>query len=178
MVEKVILVDEHDNPMGEGEKQRVHEKGLLHRAFSVFIVRESDKGFDVLLQQRQLDKYHCGGLWTNSCCGHPRPGETLIAAAERRLAEEMGLDIPLHEVGVFHYIAQFDNDLTENEIDHVCVGFYNGEPIEPNQSEVASFRWVAMEELQQLLLDEPNNYTPWFEKALEVARKSLSELKQ
>src|SRR5689334_15327319 len=120
--EQVILVDENDNPIGSAEKLAAHEQGgQRHRAFSVFIFRKRDE-LEVLLQQRASHKYHCPDLWTNTCCSHPQPGETITQAGERRLQEEMGIATPLTWVGKFHYIAHFDNGLSENEIDHVLVG--------------------------------------------------------
>jgi isopentenyl-diphosphate delta-isomerase len=129
--EHVILVDEYDNPIGTAEKLEAHRESLCHRAFSVFILRNSN-GLEVLLQQRAKHKYHSPLLWTNTCCSHPRPGEEVIAAGQRRLKEEMGLEIALKSLGSFHYIAHFDNGLTENEVDHVLVGYWNQEPIMPN----------------------------------------------
>jgi isopentenyl-diphosphate Delta-isomerase len=166
MTEQIILVNEQDHEIGQEEKQTVHEKALLHRAFSVFIFRKNNGQQELLLQQRQHDKYHCGGLWTNSCCGHPRPGETIVEAATRRLQEEMGFVVVLQEVGMFQYRAEFDNGLVENEIDHVLIGFLQDQEIKPNPAEAADYRWIDMPELQAELSDNPENFTPWLEKGL------------
>ena len=117
MEEKVTLVDEQDQPIGEGEKMQTHQEGKLHRSFSIFIF--NSKG-EVLLQQRAKSKYHSGGLWSNAACGHPRPGEETLAAAHRRLQEEMGFDCELQELLQFTYKVKLDHDLWEHEYDHVC----------------------------------------------------------
>ena len=167
---KVILVDEEDNPIGEAEKMLAHQQGLLHRAFSVFVFHHPEKGEpELLIQQRQSNKYHCGGLWTNTCCSHPAPGETIIEAANRRLFEEMGMQTTLKDVGGFHYVAKFENGLTENEMDHVLIGFSDEKTTAPNSEEVQAVRWIALSELLQELLDAPKSFTPWFAPALEVA---------
>src|SRR3990167_1228664 len=111
---KVILVDENDKPIGEAEKITAHQQGLLHRAFSIFVFyHPSNDEPELLIQQRQFDKYHCGGLWSNTCCSHPQPGEEIITAGQKRLFEEMGIQVELQEVGGFHYRVKFDNELTE-----------------------------------------------------------------
>ena len=120
---QVILVDVNDRQIGIMEKMKAHQQGSLHRAFSVFIFNK--KG-EMLLQQRALNKYHSGGLWTNACCSHPLPGEETIAAAKRRLQEELGFEIPVEKVFDFVYKADFDNGLTEHEFDHVYVGEFEG----------------------------------------------------
>jgi len=171
-IENVILVDEHDQSIGEEEKQKAHELALCHRAFSVFVFRHLADKTEVLLQQRQLDKYHCGGLWTNTACGHPRPNETVVQAGERRLKEEMGFAVALKEVGIFHYVAQFDNGLTENEIDHVLVGFYDNESIQPDAAEVADYAWIDLEQLKLDVEKNASQYTPWFMLAFEQIEAS------
>ena len=135
MTHEVILVDEQDQEIGVMEKMEAHRQGLLHRAFSVFIFNE--KG-EMLLQQRSLDKYHSGGLWTNACCSHPRPGEDIQRAAQRRLHEELGFVTSIEEIFDFIYKSPFDNGLTEHEFDHVFIGVYD-DVIEPNQKEVKDF---------------------------------------
>ena len=147
-IEYVILVDENDQEIGSMEKQEAHEKGLLHRAFSVFVFNENK---ELLLQQRALTKYHSAGLWTNTCCSHPRIGETIEQAAHRRLTEEMGFDCELITKTSFIYKAAFENGLTEHEFDHVLVGNFNGE-ISFNPTEVKNFKWINLEELQIELL--------------------------
>jgi isopentenyl-diphosphate delta-isomerase len=158
MAEEVILVDELDNPIGTMEKMEAHEKAILHRAFSVFIF--NSKG-EMLLQQRAINKYHSGGLWTNSCCSHPKPNEKTIAAATRRLKEEMGFETDIEKVFDFIYKAPFSNGLTEHEFDHVFIGLYNG-TITPNKDEVASYEYISLENIEQQLINEPSKYTEWF----------------
>lgn len=162
--EQVILVDENDNPIGTAEKLQAHREGLCHRAFSVFIFNNGH----LLLQQRAKDKYHSPGLWTNTCCSHPRPGEEIISAGQRRLQEEMGLHVDLKNLGHFHYIAHFNNGLTENEIDHVLVGHINQQIITPNDKEVAAYRWITIAELRKELAKTPDQFTPWLKLALEL----------
>lgn len=166
----IVLVDENDNPIGVEEKQLVHEKGLLHRAFSVFVFYHKDgEEPELLLQQRQADKYHCANLWTNTCCSHPLPIEDIIAAGERRLFEEMGMKVELTRVGGFHYITKFDNGLTENEMDHVLTGFSNTKEVNFNEIEVQAIAWVPISALLDDLIKQPKKYTPWFASALEIA---------
>ena len=137
-IEKVILVDENDNQVGVMPKLEAHQKGLLHRAFSVFIFNSK---YELLLQKRASSKYHSGGLWTNTCCSHPREGEEILDAAKRRLIEEMGIDTSLRKVHDFIYKAELDNDLTEHEFDHVLYGIYNEDPI-INKDEADDFKWI------------------------------------
>ena len=158
MEEKVILVDEQDNPIGLMEKLEAHQKALLHRAFSVFIL--NDKG-EIMLQQRAANKYHSPNLWTNTCCSHPRAGETNQQAGERRLQEEMGLQVPLQEVFSFIYKAPFDNGLTEHEYDHVLIGYSDVQP-QINPEEVASWKWLSLEAIKEDILQAPAQYTAWF----------------
>jgi diphosphomevalonate decarboxylase len=167
--EKLILVDSQDHKIGEMEKMKAHKLARMHRAFSVFIFRQIGEKIELLIQQRNLDKYHSGGLWTNTCCSHPHPGEKVITAAKRRLKDEMGLQIKLELIGKFHYIAHFDNGITENEIDHVFVGIYNEEKIEVNPDEVNNFRWIDIPTLKQQIKAHPKKFTPWFNQALELA---------
>ncbi|WP_224489153.1 isopentenyl-diphosphate Delta-isomerase [Robertkochia flava] len=156
--EKVILVNERDEPVGTMEKIEAHEKALLHRAFSVFVFNE--KG-ETMIQQRALHKYHSPGLWTNTCCSHQREGESNIEAGKRRLMEEMGFTTELKEVFSFIYKAPFDNGLTEHEFDHVMVGKYEGEP-EINPDEVAAWQWMSLEDIKADMEEHPEKYTAWF----------------
>ena len=160
--DQIILVDENDVQTGVMGKLEAHEKGLLHRAFSIFIT--NDRG-ELLLQQRARTKYHCGGLWGNTCDGHPRDGEAVLDAAHRRLREEMGFDCQLQELFVFQYQVPFDNGLHENEMDHVIVGKYNDDPI-PNPEEADDWKWVSVDEVKSDVLKHPDAYTYWFKEAL------------
>ena len=166
----LILVDEQDRPIGQEEKLRAHELGLLHRAFSILVFNRAG---ELLLQQRAHGKYHCGGLWTNTCCSHPRISETTSDAAHRRLEEEMGFDCELEEVLEFIYKVDFPNGLTEHEYLHVFIGHYEGDPV-INPEEANAFRWVAMDALRQDIAQDPEKYTYWFRLALEaLLRKKL-----
>jgi isopentenyl-diphosphate delta-isomerase len=156
--EKVILVDREDNPVGTLPKMEAHEKGVLHRAFSVFILNQ--KG-ELMLQQRALHKYHSPGLWTNTCCSHQREGEENLQAGTRRLEEEMGFSVPLEELFSFIYKAPFDNGLTEHELDHVMLGYYEGIP-EINSDEVNAWKWMSLNEIVSDLTVNPESYTVWF----------------
>lgn len=156
--EFVILVDEQNNELGAMEKQEAHEKAVLHRAFSVFVFNSTG---ELLLQQRALDKYHSAGLWTNTCCSHPRMGEQTKDAASRRLREEMGFETPLEEKGTFIYKAAFDNGLTEHELDFIYTGIYDQNP-EINKQEVNDYRWLSLNEVQQDIATYPEKYTAWF----------------
>jgi isopentenyl-diphosphate delta-isomerase len=156
--EKVILVNEKDEQIGLMEKIEAHEKALLHRAFSVFVVNDNN---EIMVQQRALEKYHSPGLWTNTCCSHQREGESNIEAGKRRLMEEMGFITDLKELFNFIYIAPFDNGLTEHELDHVMVGTYNGEP-DLNPQEVAAWKWMTAQQIKTDMEQQPEIYTEWF----------------
>ncbi|MEO2064577.1 MAG: isopentenyl-diphosphate Delta-isomerase [Christiangramia sp.] len=156
--EKVILVNEKDEQIGLMEKIEAHEKALLHRAFSVFVFNDRN---ELMIQQRALTKYHSPGLWTNTCCSHQREGESNIAAGKRRLMEEMGFSTELKDTISFIYKAPFDNGLTEHEFDHILVGKYEEAP-QPNPDEVASWKWVDLEELKKDMSANPCIYTEWF----------------
>jgi isopentenyl-diphosphate Delta-isomerase len=158
MIDSVVLVNDFDEEVGTMEKMEAHRRALLHRAFSVFIFNESG---DMLLQRRALTKYHSGGLWTNACCSHPRPGEAVMAAATRRLQEELGFVSPLHSAFTFTYKAPFDNGLTEYEFDHVLTGQYDGLII-PNPEEVCEIAYKSMDEIRKDLTSCPQHYTAWF----------------
>ena len=157
-MEHVILVDENDIAIGVMEKMEAHEKALLHRAFSIFIFNK--KG-EMLLQQRSLRKYHSGGLWTNTCCSHPRSNEDILQAAHRRLKEEMGFDTKLTKAFTLIYKAEFSNGLTEHEFDHVFIGTYNG-IIEPNFDEVESHEFRSIKLIQANLNKYNDFFTEWF----------------
>jgi len=166
---QIILVDENDQEVGVEEKQKAHEQALCHRAFSVFIFKETADGLETLLQKRQVDKYHCGGLWTNACCSHPSPGEHTQVAAQRRLEEELGVKMNLHYVSSFHYIAVFENGLTENEVDHVFWVDDSGENYQLNPDEVSNIKWVNVDSLLKDLVKNNKDYTPWLKPALIIA---------
>lgn len=163
----VVLVDEHDRDIGVAEKLTAHQQGMLHRAFSVFLFRLHNDEYETLLQQRGQDKYHCGGLWSNTCCSHPRPGEEVMEAAERRLREELGIIAGLHSLGYFQYRAVLDNGLTEHEVDHVLLGRYDDGDVSRNHDEVQAFAWMPVTKLQQELTQAPQRYTPWLALALQ-----------
>ena len=156
--ELVILVDQEDNKIGLMPKMEAHEKAMLHRAFSVFVFNKDN---ELMLQQRAMHKYHSPGLWTNTCCSHQRDGESNVEAGARRLQEEMGFSTPLKETISFIYKAPFDNGLTEHELDHILVGNYEGEP-SINEDEVASWKWVPLEEVNKDIIANPGQYTAWF----------------
>ncbi len=162
-MEMVILVNEQDQQIGLMEKQEAHEKGLLHRAFSVLIFNSMG---EMLLQQRALSKYHSPGLWTNACCSHPRNGETILEAANRRLSEEMGMNTLLNVKTHFIYRAELDNGLIEHELDYILEGVSDISPV-LNSDEVMSFRWVSMNELKDWIRQEPSLFTVWFLKLFE-----------
>jgi isopentenyl-diphosphate delta-isomerase len=158
MEQQVILVNEKDETTGCMEKMEAHQKGVLHRAFSVFVF--SSQG-QMLLQQRAIGKYHSGGLWTNACCSHPTPGGQLQEEAQKRLKEEMGFDVAISKIFDFIYKVDFENGLTEHEFDHVFVGEYDG-PVHYNKEEVMDYAYKPMQEIRQSLDTRPELYTVWF----------------
>lgn len=171
--EYVVLVDEQGHECGLQEKMQAHREGALHLAFSVLLYRNTAVGREYLLHQRALGKYHSGGLWTNTCCSHPRQGETLSQAGIRRLQEEMGITITttLTNVGQFCYYAELDNQLIEHELDHVLIANGEGLIFTPNPAEVMAYRWWPIAELQQQVQQTPQQFTAWFAQVLaEVER--------
>ncbi|MBI2722107.1 MAG: isopentenyl-diphosphate Delta-isomerase [Bacteroidetes bacterium] len=157
--EQVILVNEFDVETGTSEKLNAHLSGQLHRALSVFIFNSDKK---MLLQRRAISKYHSGGLWSNACCSHPRPGEDILAAAVRRLTEELGIKhCELHYGFNFIYKANLDNHIIEHELDHVFFGKSDEHP-KPNPEEVSEYKYLSLEELYSELFHHPQNYTFWF----------------
>ncbi|MBL4662174.1 MAG: isopentenyl-diphosphate Delta-isomerase [Flavobacteriaceae bacterium] len=170
MGEQVILVNENDEQIGLMPKMEAHEKGVLHRAFSVFIFDDDNQ---LLLQQRAFGKYHSPGLWTNTCCSHQRDGETSLEAGKRRLEEEMGFTTPLRETTTFIYKAPFDNGLTEHELDHILIGNYTESPC-INKNEVASWKWMPLEEVKENIFIHPEKYTAWFKIIFEKFYQTLS----
>lgn len=167
--ELVVLVDEQDNKVGLMPKLEAHEKALLHRAFSVFIFNDKN---ELMLQQRADHKYHSPNLWTNTCCSHQRDGESTLEAGRRRLQEEMGFEVSLKETTSFIYKAPFDNGLTEHELDHVLVGYYNNSP-SINPLEVKDWKWMSLNAIEKDILYNPNTYTAWFKIIFEKSKKSL-----
>lgn len=161
-METLILVNRRDKQIGTMEKLLAHRKGLLHRCISVFVFDDHDRW---LLQQRAKDKYHSGGLWSNACCGHQRPGEKSKAAAERRLMEEMGIKCELKKVGSFIYRARLDRGLTEHEFDHVFFGKFKGAP-KPDPQEVSAWKWLTAGELEHRLQKNPQEFTYWLKFSL------------
>ncbi len=159
MVEElVVLVDENNLQLGLMPKLEAHEKGILHRAFSVFVFNDKK---ELMLQQRAAHKYHSPLLWTNTCCSHQRESETNVEAGKRRLFEEMGFVVDLEEVFSFIYKAPFDNGLTEHELDFVLVGYYNGAPI-LNKEEVEDWKWISILDVKKDIAANPEQYTEWF----------------
>ena len=171
MKQEIILVNEKDEEIGIGEKIKVHKKGKLHRAFSIFVF--NFKG-ELLLQQRAKEKYHSGGLWSNTCCSHPRPNEILKDAIHRRLKEEMGFDCELKEVFNFIYQEKLDNELIEHEFLHVFIGKFDGKVV-LNKNEAMDYKWISVDELKQDINKNSERYTCWFkiafEKYLEIHKK-------
>ena len=161
--QNVILVNEKDEELGTMEKMEAHRKALLHRAFSVFIFNARG---EMLLQRRALKKYHSGGLWTNACCSHPKPGEQIADAAARRLREELGFVTTLTPAFQFVYKATFDNGLTEYDFDHVFLGKYEG-LVHPNPDEIGDYCYKSMDEIRWSLNSHPHKYTEWFRIAFE-----------
>jgi isopentenyl-diphosphate delta-isomerase len=167
-MEHVILVDPEDNAIGTMEKMEAHRKGLLHRAFSVMLY--SSKG-DMLLQKRAQTKYHSGGLWTNACCSHPLPDETMDDAIRRKLKQEMGIDLETKYTYKFIYRTNLDRGLIEHECDHVFTGVFDGEPV-INTSEVEDWKFVSPGRLLADVRMNPQNYTHWFKLILNQSHRA------
>ena len=158
MEENVILVDKNDTQIGLMSKLDAHKKGILHRAFSVFILNNNN---EIMLQKRAYNKYHSGGLWTNTCCSHQREGENSIEAGKRRLLEEMGFETELKIITSFIYKVEFENGLTEHELDYLLIGKFLKTPV-INKQEVADWKWMKIELIADDIKLNPNNYTSWF----------------
>jgi isopentenyl-diphosphate Delta-isomerase len=172
MPEQLILVDENDQQIGTEEKLEAHKQGLLHRAFSIYIFNDKN---ELMLQQRALDKYHCGGLWTNTTCSHPRIGEDNLAAAHRRLQEEMGFDTELNKVTELIYKVDFENGLTEHEYLHVYIGRHNKDP-KLTPEEANDFQWINLIELERRIDINPKLYSYWMQQTLPHIHKALETL--
>lgn len=172
MPERIILVDKKDREIGTEFKMKAHKEGMLHRAFSIFVF---DSQKNLLLQKRASKKYHSGGLWSNTCCSHPRAGETLDEAAHRRLKEEMGFDCVLQKISSFIYKAKLDGGLTEYEFDYVLVGSFNGKP-KINTQEVEDSKWVSLGFLSHDIKENPDKYTYWLKECYGEVMKNLEVL--
>lgn len=170
--ESVVLVDELDHAIGEIEKMEAHRKGILHRAISVLVFNNRN---EFMLQQRSLTKYHSPGLWTNTCCSHPRPGEQTAMAAHRRLKEEMGFECQLNKSFDFLYKADVENELIEHEFDHVYIGYYDRDPV-INPEEANAFKWMHAKDLLQDIRSNPSSYTVWFRIIMEKLEERMPEL--
>lgn len=175
--DQLVLVDATDRQVGTASKEEAHFGGLLHRAFSAQLVREGEGGPELLLTRRAEGKYHSGGLWTNSCCSHPRAGEALGEAVPRRLVEELGTpglaEVPLEELGHFVYRHDFGTGVTEYELDHVFLGWWDGEP-SPDPTECSEWRWVPAGEVMRMLLEEPETLTVWFVNVASLVLEALA----
>lgn len=167
--DSVVLVDKYDTERGLMSKLEAHQKGELHRAFSVFIFNSDGK---LLLQQRASGKYHSGGLWSNTCCSHPLPGEKIAEGASRRLMEEMGISCGLRSVFSFIYHVKLDNDLIEHEYDHVLFGNFDGSP-KINIEEVQNWKYMSLEELEKDMMSNPTNYTEWLKLCIDRVKDHI-----
>jgi isopentenyl-diphosphate delta-isomerase len=173
----LMRVDHSDRPIGLVEKKNAHLKGILHRAFSIFIFHEVESSPQVLLQQRAFHKYHSGGLWTNTCCNHAEPDVPIKITASNRLRTELEFSYPLFFSGSFYYKTDVGNEMTEHEIDHVFVAFYNPPNIHLNPEEANAFKWVNVKDLEKDLMIKRHQFTAWFPKALDTALKFLDKRK-
>lgn len=171
-MEYVVLVDENDQEIGTMEKMEAHEKGLLHRAFSIFVFNDKK---ELMIQQRALDKYHSGGLWTNTCCSHPRKNESNIDAANRRLMEEMGFKCQMENPFHFTYKAVLDNELTEFEFDYVFIGFTNDPPV-LNPNEAMDWKYMSLETIEHEMNVNPQDFTEWFKIVFNEVKEELQKL--
>lgn len=173
MEQELILVDEENSITGYGKKLEVHQKGLLHRAFSIFVVNK--KG-ELMLQKRAIEKYHSGGLWANTCCSHPLKGEERETVIHKKLVQEMGFDCELKSLFKFIYRAELDNDMIEYELDQVYIGFYEEDP-KPNPEEVCEWKWMDIELLKNDLMKSPNIYVYWLKAAFDEFYLNYKKLK-
>lgn len=172
MIQEVILVNKNDEEIGTMEKMEAHLQGMLHRAFSVLIFNSKSQ---LLIHRRAFGKYHSEGLWTNTCCSHPLPGETIVEAAKRRLVEEMGMKTSLAPLFSFIYRAELENNLVEHELDHVLIGFTNDEP-QVNPDEVSDYKWMSMHEIEQDIETNPSEYTAWFKKIILEYKSAFKDI--
>ena len=172
----VILVNRYDEVVGQCEKLKAHIDGLRHRAFSIVLLRKVGNEIQTLIQKRHPDKYHTGSLWSNSCCSHPIPGESSLQAANRRLKEELGLDLPLQYIDCIDYKVATDDKGYENEIDHLFVGFCDQEKFDFNKSEIVLVKWVEWYDLQTKIKENPAKYTPWLLNVLKQVNVHLNRI--
>ena len=172
-MEHVVLVDRQDNPLGTMEKMEAHQRGVLHRAFSVLVFNTHG---ELLLQKRAKSKYHSGGLWTNTCCSHPRVGEAMEVATRRRLQEEMGIDVQPDFLYKFIYRAELDRNMIEHELDHVYTAVYDGAP-SLNYNEVEDWRFIPLDHLRTHISNHPDAYTAWFKIIMDHYTRKLSASK-
>ncbi|MBI1835997.1 MAG: isopentenyl-diphosphate Delta-isomerase [Flavobacteriia bacterium] len=168
---EVILVDQNDHVIGSMEKLEAHQKGLLHRAFSIFIFNSKN---ELLIHKRAMGKYHSEGLWTNTCCSHPVPGESIIEAAHRRLQEEMGFDCEIESVFSFVYDVALENQLIEHELDHVIVGRFDGKPV-LNLEEASEYKWETLDNIIADIESNSDAFTYWFKVILEKYMGQLTK---
>ncbi len=173
----VVHIDPTDKDIGLIEKLEAHQRGILHRAFSIFIFRDHRHSTEVLIQKRASDKYHSGGLWTNTCCSHAEAHIPVEITAQKRLKEEFGFTCPLHHAGTFLYKADVGNSLIEHEIDHVYTAFCSPLKLHPNPEEIEDFQWIDIEKLEQWMKTKPHDFTAWFEKAFDIALKYIRTTK-
>jgi isopentenyl-diphosphate delta-isomerase len=168
---KIALINENDEIIGFHDKINTHQKGLLHRAFSIFIFNDNN---ELLMQKRALSKYHSSGLWSNTCCSHLVETVDFEKYMHYRLLHEMGFDCDIDFKFSFHYKIKFDNDLTENEIDHVYTGNWNGTP-SPNPNEVCDYKWMNINNIKNDIALNPDNYTHWFKVVIENIDKLITK---
>lgn len=171
-MEEVILVNKQDQAIGTMEKLEAHRQGMLHRAFSILIFNSNAK---LLIHRRALGKYHSAGLWSNTCCSHPLPSETIIEAGVRRLREEMGMETSLAPLFSFIYRAELENNLIEHELDHILIGFSDQEP-KANPDEVCDYKWVSLHELEGQMEQNPQDFTAWFKLIILEYRSAFKDL--
>ncbi|MFA0086735.1 isopentenyl-diphosphate delta-isomerase [Vibrio sp. 10N.286.49.C2] len=176
----VVIVDRLGNQIGVEEKLNTHRLGLRHLAFSVMLYRKTANGFEYLLQKRALNKYHSAGLWTNTCCSHPRPEESIIAASTRRLVEEMGIDatLELEDIGHISYCAKFSNGLTENELDHVVIAHIDDVATKLNPDEASQCQWWSESQVDAHLANQRSDFTAWFPLVFEKIKRHLHQSNQ
>ena len=170
----VVLVDANDNVVGSEDKLRAHQNGQLHRAFSIFVARRIHGKVEVLLQQRAFSKYHCGGMWSNSCCSHPQPDEDLKQSAQGRLHEELGFGLSdISWIGSHTYRALLVNGLIEHEFDHLFIGWDQNPLIKPNPDEVCATQWLTVEQIELAITNQSLEFTPWFAATFDKVKASL-----